>query len=414
MKRLITWLVVLAVLAYLAFKAAVWWLTEQQVVALQKALQETAVIERGKIGSSVGGHLVLRGAEYQDFRLTQPLQIGQLRFVAGSPVSLLTSLLNPRNLPAQWTLEAEPLSMVLDAAMLSNWVTDSGTARPSSLLVPVCGPDHRQQLGTGDLVRMGINHLDGDLLVQQTPDELHAELNTGQIGSLEMHWPGARLNVTAPGQLASSSARPMNLTVRDAGVMRRISAYCARESGVSANEWTGIVMNRFQNGLESRGLRGSDQLLALYRQWLREGGELTLGLTPGLPLWGVPVHDPQQTSPARSLQITYNGSRVPDVYLERMQPQISETPVEAVEPVTAPEPTGPGWRPVPLKEATQWIGQTVRVTLSTGRVVEGRLERVEDGKELEVTRMVNGGEVAYPMAQRAVTGFEIWYRGGKP
>jgi hypothetical protein len=97
-----------------------------------------------------------------------------------------------------------------------------------------------------------------------------------------------------------------------------------------------------------------------------------------------------------------------------MQPQISETPVEAVEPVTAPEPTGPGWRPVPLKEATQWVGQTVRVTLSTGRVVEGRLERVEDGKELEVTRMVNGGEVAYPMAQRAVTGFEIWYRGGKP
>ncbi|MDY6797400.1 MAG: acetylornithine deacetylase, partial [Pseudomonadota bacterium] len=126
MKRLITWLVVLAVLAYLAFKAAVWWLTEQQVVALQKALQETSVIERGKIGSSIGGHLVLKGAEYQDFRLTQPLQIGQLRFAAGSPVNLLTSLLNPRNLPPQWTLEAKPLSMALDTAMLSNWVTDSG------------------------------------------------------------------------------------------------------------------------------------------------------------------------------------------------------------------------------------------------------------------------------------------------
>jgi len=414
MKRLITWLVVLAVLAYLAFKAGIWWLADQQASALQDTLQETAFVERGEVGSGLAGHLVLNNARYQDFRLTQPVQIGQLRFVAGSPVQLVTSLLDPRNLPDRWTLEAEPLTMALDAAMFSNWVTESAAARPSSVLAPVCGPDHRQQLGTGDLVRMGINRLEGDLLVQQNPDALRVELNTDQTGSLEIHWPGARLDITAPGQLASTSAQPMNLTLRDAGVMRRISAYCARESGVEVDEWTGIVMDSFRSGLESRGYRASGQLLALYRQWLREGGELTLALDPARPVWGIPVQEPQTDAPVDSVEVTYNGSRVPDVYLERMPPKIPETPAEAVEPVTAPEPTEPGWRPVPLDEAGQWIGQTVRVTLSTGRVVEGRLERVEDGEELEVTRMINGGEVAYPMAQRAVTGFEIWYRGGNP
>jgi hypothetical protein len=414
MKRLITWLVVLAVLAYLAFKAGIWWLADQQAAALQDALQETAVVERGEVGSGLAGHLVLDNARYQDFRLTQPLQIGQLRFVAGSPVQLVTSLLNPRNLPARWTLEAEPVTMALDAAMFSNWVTESPEARPSSVLAPVCGPDHRQQLGTGGLVRMGINRLEGDLLVQQSPDALRVELNTEQTGSLEIHWPGARLDITDPGQLPSTSAQPMDLTLRDAGMMRRISAFCARESGVSPDEWTGIVMDSFRDGLEARGYRASDQLLALYRQWLREGGELTLALDPARPVWGIPVYEPQSASAGDSVAITYNGSRVPDVYLERIPPQIPETPAEAVEPVTAPEPTEPGWRSVPLEDAGRWIGQTVRVTLSTGRVVEGRLERVEDGEELEVTRMVNGGEVAYPMAQRAVTGFEIWYRGGNP
>lgn len=414
MKRLITWLVVLAVLAYLAFKAAVWWLANQQVAVLQETLQETAVIKRGDIGSGISGHLVLKQAEYQDFRLTQPVRIGQLRFVAGSPVQLVASLIDPRNLPAQWRLEAEPLTMALDAAMLSNWLTASPGARRSSVLAPVCGPDHRQQLGTGDLVRMGISRLEGDLLVQQSPEALRVELHTDETGSLEIHWPTARLDITAPGEVASTAAQPMNLTLRDAGMMRRISAYCARESGVAADEWTGIVMDRFRSGLESRGYRASDQLLALYRQWLREGGELTLALDPARPVWGVPVHEPQQASSGESLQVTYNGSQVPDVHLVAMPPKVQEPPAEAVEPVTAPEPAGPGWRTVPLEQAGQWIGQKVRVTLSTGRVVEGRLDRVDDGEQLEVARMVNGGEVAYPMAQRAVTRFEIWYRGGNP
>ncbi len=69
-----------------------------------------------------------------------------------------------------------------------------------------------------------------------------------------------------------------------------------------------------------------------------------------------------------------------------------------------------GWYVEPVGTAGQWIGRQVRVTLSNDNVVEGRLVSVSD-RELEVARVVAGGEVAYPMLLRAVSGFEVWRRG---
>ena len=63
-----------------------------------------------------------------------------------------------------------------------------------------------------------------------------------------------------------------------------------------------------------------------------------------------------------------------------------------------------------LESAEQWIDRQVRVTLSNDNVVEGRLVSVSE-RELEVARVVAGGEVAYPMLIRAIVNFEVWRRG---
>ncbi len=65
--------------------------------------------------------------------------------------------------------------------------------------------------------------------------------------------------------------------------MRRFAAYCAREAGHGeTGEWAGARQWQFA-GCRACGpgaLAASDQLVALYRQWLTEGGELTLSLNP--------------------------------------------------------------------------------------------------------------------------------------
>ena len=177
MKRLLTFLVILALIGYLSFKGAVWWLADQRLADAQQAIEELGVIDRGNIRSDLVGRLVLGDGSYQDFRLTRPVAFDRLMFNAGSPVALVRALLDPADLPPHWSLVAENLSLGLDTNMFRNWVTAAGDATPA-LFSPVCGPDHRQQLGSGDLMRLGVDGVSGEAMVIQSGDGLYAELTT--------------------------------------------------------------------------------------------------------------------------------------------------------------------------------------------------------------------------------------------
>nr|WP_297398254.1 acetylornithine deacetylase [uncultured Marinobacter sp.] len=412
MKRLLTWLVLLVLVGFGVFKAGVWWLADQRLAEARLALDEYGVFERGAIGSGIEGRLVLSGASWQDFRLTRPLEIGRLEFDAGSPLNLLTVLIAPSRVPARWSLQASRLGLTLEATMFRNWVTaggDTGTGDPA-LLALACAPDPRQQISSGDLMRMGITELTGELQLQQEPGGLQGEINTAGTGSLEFNWPGVQLDPVDLSELTAGTFEPMNLTVRDGGLMRRVAAYCSRESGMEPPAWAGRAVAALRDGLAARGLMASEQLLALVRQWLLEGGELTVAVRPGAPAWGIPVWEPEATG-GDDWRVEYNGARVPGVYLKKVLPVVQAAPDAAVEPVVA----GAGemkvaWHPLALEDAGQWLDYRVRVTLSNDNVVTGRLVSVSD-RELEVARVVAGGEVAYPMLVRAITGLEVWRRG---
>ena len=413
MKRLLATLVILVLVGFAAFKAGAWWLADQRMAEARQVLESHGVLHRGSISSGIEGRLVLNDASWQDFELTQPLEMARVELDAGSPVNLLSALVNPANLPAQWTLRLDGLGLTLDPTMLRNWVTAEGANSDGdpALFVLSCAPDPRQQLGSGDLIRMGITALAGDGFVRQTSGNLHAELNTASTGSLEMDWPDARIRIQDSELTVTNSAEPMSLILRDGGLMRRIAAYCAREAGIETGEWAGRALEALVAGLEARGLAASDQLKALYRQWLLEGGELTVSLQPDQPMYGVPVRTAENDDEGRSWQVRYNGAGVPDVYLTEAEPVVQAMPEVAVEPVVPREdPETENWYPADLETADQWIDRQVRVTLSNDNVVEGRLVSVSE-RELEVARVVAGGEVAYPMLTRAIVNFEVWRRG---
>jgi len=407
MKRLLTLLVFLALAGYVAFKGGVWWLTDQRFSEANQTVSDVGVLDHGWIRSGIGGSLTLVDGAYEDFRLSQSLTVGRLQFDAGSPIALIRALIDPSSLPPQWLLQAEQVAMALDSALFRNWVTASDENRTPALFAPVCGPDHRQQLGSGDLLRMGISGIAGEVLVRQDASELYGELTTVETGSVELVWPGARFNPVDPIAVIHSGARPLTITLRDGGPMRRVSAYCSREAGLETGEWTRVVMESFRSALAARGFGASDQLIALYRQWLTEGGELGLELDPGQPFWGVPVS-------ASAPFVTYNGARVPDVYLVPIAPEPEDVPVQAMEPIVdSSGPERPGWEPADPANAEALQGQTVRVTLTNGNLVEGRLAEIGD-KRLEVVRLVNGGEVAYPIVIQLIESLEVWRRGQNP
>ena len=411
MKRLLYFLILLALVVFAGYKAGVWWLAGQRLAELRTGLSEFGVLERGTMGSSLDGRLQLKQSSWQDFRLTQPLELGLTELDAGSPLALLTSLATPESLPAAWSLTIEQASMALEPTMFRNWVTEGADEQAASapLVALACAPDPRQQLGSGDLKRIGIDAIGGDLLLTQTGEGLRAELNTAETGSLELNWPGARIRLNRSGLSLDDGSAAASMTLRDAGLMRRLSAYCARETGLTLNEWAVAAANALQIGLEARGYQGSDQLLALYRQWLTEGGELAFTADLGSDTLGIPLRSGAQDHAA--WQVSYNGDQVPDVYLTEALPIPPDVAPEALEPLVAPEdPDTVQWYVEPVENAKLWLGQKVRVTLSNDNQVEGKLVSVGE-RELEVSRTVAGGEVAYPMLIRAITQLEVWRRG---
>lgn len=411
MKRLLSFLIILALVVFAGFKAGVWWLADQRLTEARTALSEAGVLQRGSIGSALDGRLLLKQASWQDFRLTQPLKLGLVELDAGSPVSLLTALMYPEPLPADWQLKVEQASMALEPIMFRNWVTASAEAEAAlaPLIVLSCAPDPRQQLGSGDLTRMGIEAIRGDLLLSQDSEGLRAELNTVDTGSLEVHWPGARVRLMDSGLALADAEAPASVTLRDGGLMRRLSAYCGRETGLTVNEWAGKAATALESGLQARGLQASDQLVALYRQWLTEGGELVFPVvaTTGMP--DIPVRT--EDNPEAAWPVTYNGATVPDVYLTAIAVVEQALPAEAMEPVAVQEEPGKQqWYEEDPENAADWIGRQVRVTLSNGNQVEGRLDMVGE-REMDITRSVGGGEVSYPILIRAISQFEVWRRG---
>jgi hypothetical protein len=413
MKRLLTTLIILGLIGFAGYKAAVWWLADQRLAEARAELEPWGVLKRGAIGSGIDGHLVLSGGGWQDFRLTQPLEFSRLEVNAGSPVHLLTALADPSRMPESWSAQIDGLSLMLEPTMFRNWVTADGenSEGEPAVFVLSCAPDPRQQISSGDLMRMGITGLTGELLIRQSADQLHAELTTAGTGSIELTWPGVRLNPLHPEALFATDSAPVHLVIRDGGLMRRITAYCARESGKSPQAWAATAVKAFSEGLKSRGLEASEQLLALYRQWLVDGGELALTLDLQAPVYGVPVDDPDTEHTGAGWAVKYNEASVPDVYLKKLAPVVQPAGNEAPEPVAPPEDPGrQGWYPGTVESAGDWIDYKVRVTLSNGNTVEGRLVSVTD-RELEVARVVGGGEVAYPMLIRAIASFEVWRRG---
>lgn len=413
MKRLLLWLLILTVLAWAGYKGGVWWLADQRVDDARLALNNYGALERGTIHSGVRGRLLLKDSQWQDFRLTQPLTVPIAELTTGSPRSLINLLHAPAE-ETPYTLKLEGLGLALDATMFRNWVTAEGANSDgkAALFALSCAPEPRQRLSSGDLIRMGIGGMTGEVLLSQNAEGFYAELITDELGSVELNWPNAWVDWRAPQEALARGE--LDITLRDGGVMRRVAAWCAREAGLSTDQWAARSVAQLRQGLLARGWLASSQLLALYRQWLLEGGELQAKLTLSEPALGLPIYAAETNVSSRpGAVIHYNDARVPDVFLLR-ESSASAVPQQPVFAVPQPQTEfAEGWLVQPVAAAEQWLGQKVRITLRNNNRVAGRLVRVTDD-DIEVARLMAGGEVAYSMRRASVAGFEVWRRNRSP
>lgn len=419
MKKLFFSLIGFLLLGYLGFKGAAWYQVNAALNKVQDAVEDEGVLSWGGIGSSLSGQISVYDLQYQHFSLTRPIQASRLTFSTTAVPELLDAL-SGGSLPGEWQLQLENVRMALAAPLIRDWVAPQNSAVEAGLVNIPCGEG---PLDLAALMQMGVTQVAMDLQFQQDAmlDDtggLGLDINAGKLGSLELRAPGLRITqMGGETDELGEYGGPVTLAMRDGGFMRRLAAYCARESGLGVEVWAEQATENFSKRLVAQGLKPSDQLRALYKVWLRDGGELKATLAAGDPLLGLPQRDvPGDMAPldpgVSSFEVFYNGAQVPDLFV-RYLPRSEPVPAVAGSGETQSPATDGGlrYRKAEPEQAGRWLGKDVRIALSSGRVVEGRLSGVADGR-LEVTRIVDGGEVAYPLAKSAITLFEVRRRSG--
>ncbi|MCH8497964.1 MAG: hypothetical protein LAT63_05775 [Marinobacter sp.] len=403
MKKLLMFLIVAGALAYGGYRGGAWYITHTLLVDARQALADDGVLSWGRIHPTLDGEVVIEGLSYQSFAMNPPISSNRAVVSFGSAGAVVQWLMDSRRWPAHWQLRLDDFGIALDQPLQRDWMQPQDHARPP-FYRPLCGAGG-QRLTARSWQGMGLPELRGVISLERQSEGLYIHWQGGVWGSFDAHFPDAALrDPLALREGLDGLGERVELTFRDAGLMRRVTAYCSRASDLEPEAWLTQAQQQFSADLAAYGWSPSGQLASLYRVWLREGGELQAAVSLTQDALGLPLRSATAPEDWRApWQPAYNGAMVPDVYLVEKAVAVMEEPA----PMTAAVPAGPGFRDAPVTEAARWIDRQVRVSLVSGRVVEGRLIAA-DSDQLNVGRMMDGGEMGYQISLRGIENFQVW------
>ena len=431
MKRLIFWPVFLAVVLFLAFKVFVWLAVQERLNDVKRDLALTAALSTGWIESDLNGHITIRDVKLTPFRLRDTLTLERITLEFPSVWSLLGALSQAENaLPGQ-------MRIILAGGEMPVRVHPDVREEPAlpgplaKLLFPrPCGSVETVQ--AAQLLEMGYGFIGFDGQLSWTFDRFDRRLR------LDWELTGehlSRVKLSADLQLhhdlrwpPPAGARPprvihLDLDLADLGYEQRLNRLCATKSRMTESQVVDSAVTELGQALESLGIRPGRGWLEASRQWMQGNADVRIVLDP-LPDFEynmVSFMSADSVLDALGLKLEVNGSPVQDLGLvvdnatlkqalappaEPDAPKAARTPPK---PVGQKPENGPAWVEVDTTDVTAWLDLPARVTLHSGKVLEGRLIRADEW-QIELTQQVAGGEVGYPVKKVQIAKLEIYTR----
>ena len=426
MKKLLTLLLAVLALVWGGYQASAWYGAHSALTELGRDLSGWGDLRWDSIRVGTTGDVRVQGVRWHWFDITQPVEIEEAALETSGPVELLGWLYGGQQ-PERWTLSVSDLSVRLEPDLFRPWARAHRSLflDRHPLHLKSCG--ERQALTPTDLLKMGIDRIEGDLeLTDQGPEgDLRRYLlsvNSGHLGSVEGVIRAGAVNL---GDRADALARlpemaGLDLIVRDAGLMRRFSSFCAAAQDKTVEDWAEASARNWRQQMTELGYVPTDATQALFRQWFRDGGELEISWHPSNGF--LPSPDQQLSATEwierAGLSLAYNGEALEGVGLALQPQERTGEPAQQVEPqdllVTDPELSmSTRYHESEIERAAAWLDRRVRLTLSSGREIEGQLV-ARDEHSLHVLRRVDGGELVAPFALDDIERFEVWRRPGDP
>ena len=422
MKKNVLVILFLAVVLFIGSKAFIVLFSYQSAEKVKQGLSQEFAISYSWLSSELDGSIVLHDVSITPYRLKRTFYIERLSLNYGSYLNLLLNLpsLSAGEHVGLQSISAPSIKGLLEGRDLEEWIAlEYGHDFSVPLGLYACGELTR--VGHSDLRKMGITEFESSLMINKRlnlgSNELMVSLDfdMGSLGKAELKttW----LATSIPSTLASWAFEKfqlsaLSLTHVEQGYFRRLSNYCSVFTKFDRQRFSLSASELWQKNLNTIGLEPGHGLKQLYRDYLLQGGQLSLELSPLKPFTLGDFDDllDKNLMSYFGVSTKLNGKTVFTSELHVNAQHFRPPPPAKLLESKMNKPSEVkkmGYYPILLSELEQSFEKKVRIKMLGGKFYEGLVVSLDEQK-LGLSQDVAGGSVVYSLLRSEIESLDMW------
>lgn len=405
MRKLLILAVLLPVLAYAGVKGYLWYSIYSHMEDLRNAAAPVATIEYKDIRAPLTEPFGVTGITIEPHIVSDRIRIGSaLVHTAGlRDLYELWKKVSDEKVPEKLEVQLNRISIDLDGEIASLLASNQKTNLFGTPLdAMACGD--RDFFSPTDLLAMGYEKLSIDAKfnygVNRVKDsvDLFVKFRVRDAASLAFDISVPRSQApTSRGQLTLQipQLRDFSINIEDLSFNERRNQYCANVTGVTNAEFVDRHLDQVKAYAEDSGFPVSGELLAAYRKFVTESGNVTITANPLDPvdLMMLLTMNPRQLLEWLSLDVNIAGKNIQELMMIAVE---EEQPEEEAKPKVALDT----YKPTPVAELDQHVNRLLKIRTLDGKLHHAYLSTVNQDT-LVLTRELVGGSATFrvPIAQ---------------
>lgn len=399
MRKLLILVVLLPVLAYAGIKGYLWYSIYSHMEDIRNAAAPVATIEYKDIRASLSGPFGVSSITIEPHIVADKIRIGSALVHTDGLRDLYELWKNvfDEKVPDRLKVSLNRISINLDGEMASLLASNQkSNLFGTPLDAMACGD--REFFSPTDLVAMGYDKLSIDAKidygVNRAKDSVDMFVKFGVRDAASL-----AIDVSVPRSQAPTSQRQLTLqipqfmdfsiNVEDLSFNERRNQFCAKVTGVTNTEFVDRHIEEVRAYAEDYGLSLSGELLAAYRKYMTESGNVTITANPLDPVNPIILltMNPRQLLEWLSLDVNIAGQNVHELMTFAA---VEKQPEQEDRPKIVPDT----YKPTSVAELDQHVNRLLKIRTLDGKLHHAYLSVVNQDA-LVLTQELVGGSATF-------------------
>lgn len=406
---------------FIASKVFIVFSAYQSLASLKDYYKDDFLLTYDWVSSSWNGSVSIEGIELTPYSMKKTFNIERITLFYADYFSLVSQLpsLKSGDIAQLKNISIPHIQTELKGKSFHELFVEAwGPAWFAPFDVYGCGSLHN--LKPEDYQSMGLSQWNASLEInieknKQGEDLLGLIFDQKELGKINFvsEWPAHSIEKIFKLQdLTELSVLRLDIEHQDAGLFRRLNVLCNKSDVKQRHLFSANAALDWKNAMFAQGLLLNDNLLELYNNYLLQGGALSVTARKdgGFKLGNVKNLINKELINYFQVSFNLNGQAFnsSELYVDGsiLYPPIKEVKVEAL-PTVNNVTFEPGYKLIDLESVDQHIGRKIKVQMINGKEYEGLLGVVTE-YNLELSQILPGGVVNYPLMLNEINTLEVW------